>query len=179
MLLAQPLARGESPETRARQLFEHAEALYALTRFDEALGEYEKAFEVRPLPGFLFNIGQCHRQLQHWDKAAYFYRAYLERQPHARNRSIVESLIAEVNEKRSDGPSARATAGAVVPPGADLRGDVSAAPGGSEHVPLYRRWYLWGSVGGVLLVGAGVGLGVGLGSRVDLAQGTLSTIDAR
>src|SRR5947207_2642735 len=84
---------------KAKELFGHAEALYALTRYAEALAEYERAFETRPLPGFLFNIGQCHRQLGRWEKAAYFYRAYLERQPEARNRDLVNSLIAEMDQK--------------------------------------------------------------------------------
>jgi hypothetical protein len=189
LLLAQPLGRASPTDpalAHSRELFEHAEALYTLTHYEEALVEYERAYEARPLPGFLFNIGQCHRQLQHWDKAAHFYRAYLDRMPTARNRSIVESLIVEMEAKQGQAPSAQPAAGPrpALPPGADLRSSSLTPAGGGTRTdpptPLYRRWYLWAGIGGAVLVGAGIGLGAGLGgSGVDVAQGTLGTVDAR
>jgi len=40
---------------------------------------------------------------------------------------------------------------------------VTATP--SEKKPLYKKWWLWTIVGGVVVVGLGVGLGVGLSQR--------------
>jgi len=196
-----PTARAATdPATaRAKALFDHAEALYALTRYDEALAEYEKAFEARALPGLLFNIGQCHRQLHHWEKAAYFYRTYLERQPGARNRALVESLIAEMDQhQRAESaaaaspatapPPVRAPAAATapsvasapVPAGADLARPIAVAPR-SSRAPLYRRWWVWAGAGAAVVVAGAIGLGVGLGESGPGAapQGTLSTVDAR
>ena len=62
------------------------EKLFALGRFDEALEQYEKAFEAKPLPGFLFNIAQCHRNLGNIDQAIFSYRKYLREAPDADNR---------------------------------------------------------------------------------------------
>jgi len=50
-------------KTEAKLLFKRAQLAYKLGKFENALGEYSKAYEMLPLPGFLFNIGQCHRQL--------------------------------------------------------------------------------------------------------------------
>ena len=38
----------------ARQAFEQAEKSYALGKFDDALKLYEHAYDLKPLPGFLF-----------------------------------------------------------------------------------------------------------------------------
>jgi tetratricopeptide (TPR) repeat protein len=201
--------REKDPTTaRARELFEHAEALYALERYDEALAEYAKAFEARPLPGFLFNIGQCHRQLAHYERAAYFYRTYLERDPRARNRALVESLIAEMDEKalRKTPPvepppvepppvepvaEQRPHDVPVAPPTLEPPAPAPApaprvtplppitAPAPETPRPAYKRWYVWTAVvGSVALAGLAVGLGVGL-TQSGLPHGTLTSIDAR
>ena len=44
-------------------LFERAQASFSQGRFDEARADYQAAYEAEPLPAFLFNIGQCHRNL--------------------------------------------------------------------------------------------------------------------
>src|SRR5205823_148602 len=66
VLLAGRAAADETADvTAARELFERAEVQYTLRHWDAALALYEQAYERKPLPGFLFNIGQCHRQLGH------------------------------------------------------------------------------------------------------------------
>src|SRR5205085_1348650 len=59
-------AADANPEelARARRAFKKGEKLYALGRFEEALKEYERAFEIVELPELLFNIGQCQRNLE-------------------------------------------------------------------------------------------------------------------
>src|SRR2546423_10312666 len=80
--------------------FNAAQSAYNLGRFDEALEGYTKSYELKHLPALLFNIAQCHRQLSHFERAAFFYRRYLALSPRApKNASLVESLIAEMDEK--------------------------------------------------------------------------------
>ena len=72
-------------------------------QFDRALVLYKKAYELKPLPGFHFNIGQCYRKLGQCDKALEHYRQYLEqskrprrasrRRIWSRNRADVMQLI--------------------------------------------------------------------------------------
>jgi tetratricopeptide (TPR) repeat protein len=68
---------------------------YDLGYFEQALREAEQAYRLYPLAQILFNIGQCHRALKHWDKAAFFYERYLQKLPDAPNRERVEQLLAE------------------------------------------------------------------------------------
>src|SRR4051794_24258540 len=77
---------GDPALAQAKAVFGEAEKQYALGRFEEALKHFERAFELKPLPEFLFNIGQCHRNLGHWERANFFFQGYLNRVPKARNR---------------------------------------------------------------------------------------------
>src|SRR5205085_2780846 len=49
-------------------------------------------------PAFLFNIGQCHRQLGHVQDAITFYRAYLRNLPNADNRDEVKELVSKLEQ---------------------------------------------------------------------------------
>ena len=66
---------------RARALFDEAEGHYARGAYADALAGYAKAYQVLPLPAFLFNIAQCHRMLGKYDRAIYFYEGYLRDSP--------------------------------------------------------------------------------------------------
>jgi tetratricopeptide (TPR) repeat protein len=92
----QPTAAA-TPQARqaARQHFQRGEKEYKLGHFEKALQAYSQAYDVLPLPGFLFNIGQCHRKLGHFERAIFFYRGYLREKPQAANRQVVEQLIAD------------------------------------------------------------------------------------
>jgi tetratricopeptide (TPR) repeat protein len=64
-----------------RTRFDEAQAAYDLGRFEQASQLYGEAYELSPLPAFLFNIAQCQRKLGHWGRAAFFYRRFLARAP--------------------------------------------------------------------------------------------------
>lgn len=135
----------------ARKHFKRGEKLFALGRFEEALAEYTAAFEAYPAPEFLFNIGQCHRNLGDLKKAIFSFKKYLRLKPDAENREAVEKLIAELQEEldrqRAAENTPRKHAGprlGPIPRG-DGRDDVPRAGG-----PIYTRWWFWT---GVLVVG--------------------------
>jgi tetratricopeptide (TPR) repeat protein len=180
LLMALPAAAAPpDPATvRAKELFTHAEALYALTKYDQALAEYEKAYETKPLPGFLFNIGQCHKNLGNYDKALHFYRAYLERDPGARNRALVESLIAETTEQARAHPAEPPAPQPEKQPDKPIVDLHPPAQPPVDEVPLQRRWYVWAGVAGLVVILA-VALGVGFGIASSTPHGKLTTIDAR
>ena len=93
------VARADDATRRARTHFVRGEKLFALGRVEAALDEYELAFEAKPLPDFLFNIGQCHRNLGDYESAIFSYRKYLKLAPDARNREAVEKLIARLEDE--------------------------------------------------------------------------------
>jgi tetratricopeptide (TPR) repeat protein len=94
-------ARGQTDEeeARARKLFSQAEVHFNLQEFKKALELYTTAYKLRPLPGFLFNIGQCQRYLGKYEEALFSFKIYLVRVPNPPNRAQVEQLI-DMIEKR-------------------------------------------------------------------------------
>src|SRR6516162_8738898 len=96
LALAAP-AGAQSMKKGAKAYFEKGASEYNLGHFAEAIVQFEKAYEIDPAPILLFNIGQCHRQTGNKERAAFFYRRYLEQNPKAENRAEVESRIAELD----------------------------------------------------------------------------------
>jgi tetratricopeptide (TPR) repeat protein len=133
------VASAEDAATRtAKRHFAKGEKLFALGRFDEALAQYEQAFEAKPLPGFLFNIAQCHRNMGDVDQAIFSYRKYLRLQPDADNREAVERLIEELEEEKAR------RGNQVI-----LRDPPPVRKPGPKQKPIYARWWFWGGVAAV------------------------------
>lgn len=153
MFVALPrVARADDPATRtARRHFEQGEKLFALGRFDEALDEYQDAFDAKPIPAFLFNIGQCYRNLGDYDQAIFSFKKYLHLRPDAPNRDAVEDLIDKLEEKRERGEGHRRHLdGGTKPPPPPPRVVVTSTP-------IYKRWWFWTGI--AVVAGAG-GFGV-------------------
>ena len=124
-------AHADDPATRAaRRHYERGEKLFALGKFDEALEEYQTAFDAKPLPGFLYNIGQCYRNLGDYDQAIFSFKKYLKLEPEASNKEAVERLIEELEEKKAQGESAKFIRKKKEP-----------------DKPVYKRWWFWAGVG--------------------------------
>ena len=85
----------EGPTERAKALFATGNKHYELGEYALALEVYKKAYRVKALPAFQFNIAQCHRKLGQHKEAIAMYQAYLVGVPRAENRALVESLITE------------------------------------------------------------------------------------
>lgn len=94
-VLAVSGAFADDNKQAAKKHFKIAEQHHKLGRFKDALREYSKAYELAPLAGFLFNIGQCHRLLGNYERAIFFYEGYLREKPGAKNRKAVLKLIRE------------------------------------------------------------------------------------
>jgi tetratricopeptide (TPR) repeat protein len=93
-------AKAKAPdEKEARRLFQRAELSFNLGKFGEALTDYQSAYEAKPLPGFLFNIAQCYRNLGDSERARFFFRRYLALDPRTPNRRRVEELIDEMTKQ--------------------------------------------------------------------------------
>jgi tetratricopeptide (TPR) repeat protein len=107
---------------------------YDLGFFDKALHEAEDAYRRDPLPLILFNIGQCHRALEHWEKAAFYFRRYLQKLPDAPNRALVESLLTAIDYKLkaqqlpAPAPAPVVVVAAPPPPASSPATPVSIAP---------------------------------------------------
>jgi len=142
------LARADDTGVRAaKRHFERGEKLYALTKFKEALDEYQQAFDAKPIPDFLFNIGQCYRNLGDYDSAIFSYQKYLKLAPEASNREQVEQLIRDLEAKQQASDSRRL--------GLSRSPEPAPAPAGGGAI--YTRWWFWTGLG-VLAAAGGVGV---------------------
>jgi tetratricopeptide (TPR) repeat protein len=166
----QPRSVFADSKSEAKAHFREAQKHYNLSEFSQALGEFKEAYRLQPDPVFLYNIGQCERQLGHLEEASRFYRSYLRENPKAPNRQDVERKIDEIDETLRAQAKSESTAVAPPPqpnplpvpatPVADGRTDLTASTPGSsisDTPPIYKRWWFWAAVGAVA-VGATVGI---------------------
>jgi tetratricopeptide (TPR) repeat protein len=171
MLMTATVARADGPAD-ARTHWEEGTKLYDLGRYKDAAHEYEEAFRLKPDPAFLFNIGQAYRQGHEDELALRAYKGFLRRLPDTDNRSEVEGYIRQLqqrlDEKRKAAeaapppqpqpapqpapPQAPPQPQAVAPAPAPLVVAPAAPP--REHVPAYKKWWVW-TIVGVVVVGAG------------------------
>ncbi len=107
-LSAAALAGAQTAEQKARAEFQKGQTASDLAEFKEALGHFTEAYRLKPLAGFLFNIGQCQRQLGAYKEAAFFFRRYLDSNP--ANAGVVKDLLAEVEGALKEQERARSEA---------------------------------------------------------------------
>jgi tetratricopeptide (TPR) repeat protein len=183
-----PVAAATGDNRPGRLRFEMAETKFNLGKFEEAAVDYQAAYEAEPLPAFLFNIGQCYRNLGDYERAQFYFRRYVELDPRSANRPAADDLIAEMDrlaegQRTAAPPPALASLPAAVSgaraederahafaPVVTRKDDTTAA-----RPPFYRRPWFW--VGGAAVVAAAVAAGV-LITRDD-RQPSLRPIDAR
>ena len=113
------------------------ERLFKLGRYDEAVAEYRRAYELRADPRLLYHIAECYRELGAKQQSLFYYERYLAAAPEAPERDEVLDKITEL-----EGPRLlRARPRMVM--------ESDAAP----PTPLWRRWWVWGAVAAVVAAG--------------------------
>src|SRR5450432_1802635 len=93
-----------------KQLYERATRAYDVGKYNEAIEEYQKAYEIGGDPPMLYNIAQAYRLNDQPGEALRFYRRYLQRAPGARNREDVERKIADLEKSVEEKRKAQAAA---------------------------------------------------------------------
>ena len=88
----------------AKAHFQQGKAFYEAGAWDDAIREYQKAYDLVPLPDLMFNIGQAWRMKGDNPKALEAYQKYLDRLPdgpladEARNHVAALKLKIQVEE---------------------------------------------------------------------------------
>jgi tetratricopeptide (TPR) repeat protein len=150
------VAAADDPAMRvAKRHFERGEKLYALTKFSDALDEYQKAFDAKPIPDFLFNIGQCYRNLGDYDSAIFSYQKYLKLEPDAPNRDKVEQLIADLEAKKDQSDTQRDTQRLGLARNRHTEPEPEPSAESEQDRPIYKRWWFWT---GIAVVGVAGGV---------------------
>jgi tetratricopeptide (TPR) repeat protein len=137
----------------AKSLYRRGSSEYALGHYETAATLFEQSFAQSNEPALLFNAAQAHRLAGHKGRALDLYQSYLRvAGQDAARRFEIEERIATLKEELAHPPLNH---------GLSEPGALSAAA--APDRPLYKRPWLWATVGGVVVaVGLGVGLGVGL-----------------
>jgi tetratricopeptide (TPR) repeat protein len=171
LMFAAPVQAQEGVEERAQALYAEGEAAYAGGNYESALESFNAAYELIPVPGLLFNIGQCHRKLGHHEQAADYFKRYLvEETDEIGNRAEVKELAAEEAKLAEE---ERAAAAANAPPVGTV------TPKEPTEPQIYEEPVFWGIAGGVALaaiVGGAVIIAV---ASTPPPAGSLGTFDLR
>jgi tetratricopeptide (TPR) repeat protein len=200
--IALPAAAASPALDDARKLTAKASVEYDVGHFDQALDLYTKAYERYPKPALLFDIGQCHRLLGHYERAIFFYQGYLRGKPEAANRALVEQFILDsqkqLDAQRAAGPVSPPASEATPPPPpaaapAPAPSDASASPPASNDTLAQRpdstsaptsaptAWPLL-RIAGVATAGVGVvllGVAIGEGLQASSLSNQVSQISSQ
>lgn len=80
-------------DAEARGLFEAGRAAFDQGRYPDALGYFDRAYQLSRRPQLLYNLGQVHDRLRHDEDALQAFQQYLKQVPGAENRTEVEHRI--------------------------------------------------------------------------------------
>ncbi len=161
-LLATRVAHAEDPSTKsAKRHFDRGQKLFNLGKFDEALDEYQQAYEAKEIPAILFNIGQCYRNLGDYDAAVFSFKKYLKLEPDADNREQVEDYIAELETEQEKGNSKK------------FKLDKKREDPEETASPVYKKWWFWT---GIAVVGVAGGVGIYAATRPDPTAPPMTTL---
>jgi len=84
----------------ARKHYQLGEMLYKTSNHKGALVEFEKAYELEPLPALLFNIARCYEVMADVAQAIKIYRLYLKKQPGSPKRALVEARLKNLEKRK-------------------------------------------------------------------------------
>jgi len=89
----------EAEKVELIELIDEGSAAYDEGRFEQAVNVFHQAYELAPLPDFLYRLGLAYERLGEDARAVEYYRSFLNEVPRAEERGRIESTI-DVIERR-------------------------------------------------------------------------------
>lgn len=89
----------------AREHYQRGTKFYDIGRYDEAIREFEAAYEAKSDPAFIYNLAQAHRLAGHNQEALQLYRNYLRYVPNPPNRTDIDERIRGLEKAVAERPS--------------------------------------------------------------------------
>jgi tetratricopeptide (TPR) repeat protein len=103
LVLAGSPARGQSEGgDEALELYRKSEESYKAGRLEDAIELLRRAYDKRPEPAFLFNMGRAYERLRDLPHAIEAYSRYLDAEPAAKNRADVSRTIATMRHQQAE-----------------------------------------------------------------------------
>jgi len=140
----------QADEDAAKAHFLAGSAYYEQANYADAVKEFIEAHRLSQRPDLLYNISVCYERLGRWDDAIASLKQYLTERPEAPDRAVIESRIANY-EQRRDQEKARAAA----PPPVAAAPPPPVAPAPRRHV---ASWIVGGIGAGLLIAALGTGV---------------------
>jgi tetratricopeptide (TPR) repeat protein len=91
------------PLKASQAAFDRGQAAYAAGNFREAAAAFTAAYELNPIPEFLYNIGAAYHRAGDTKRAVQNYQLYLSKRPDAKDADQVRNMIHKLLEKTGDG----------------------------------------------------------------------------
>jgi len=114
----------------AKEHWSRGTSFYDLGRYDQAITEFEAAYQLKNDPAFLFNLAQAYRMAGKHERAVHFYKTYLRYVPKAPNRADIEEKI-----KTGEQLAAQQAAGTLPPPTTTTPPPVTTTPPPGSTTP--------------------------------------------
>ncbi len=133
-LQAVPAAADKREDTRFGELVKEATAAYGAGKLEESVALLEQAYAIKEDPRLLYNIAKAQEGLGLWQEARDGYRAYLEKDPKAANRDVVQGRIAVLEKQIAESQHQAATAERLAADQAETDGKRQ------EAIAKYRRY---------------------------------------
>jgi tetratricopeptide (TPR) repeat protein len=126
---------GGASAPSAREHYQKGTSYYDLGKYNEAIREFEAAYEIKNDPALLYNLAQSHRLAGNPEQALRFYRTYLRYVPKAPNRAEIddrikqlEALVAQKNAAQTAPPKE------AIPPGGTVSPPATTPPAATTPV---------------------------------------------
>ena len=132
----------------AKEHYNRGTSFYDLGRYDDAVKEFEAAYQLKNDPAFLYNLAQSYRQAGNHERAVHFYKTYLRYVPKAPNRADIEEKIKSEEQLAAKGTGTGTTppppgtgttpppgTGTTPPPGTGTEPTVVLPPPGTGMTP--------------------------------------------
>ena len=165
MLVGATAATARADETEsAKAHYVRGTKLYDLGRYQEAAKEYEATYELKDDPALLFNIGQAYRLGKQYPEAIRAYKSFLRRVPESPQRAQIEAHLKVMQEEvdRQEAATKKPPPPPTeTPPPAAIATTPPPATTSADK-PIWKKWWLWTIVGGVVVAGVVVGVTVGV-----------------
>jgi len=177
-----PLVASAEPRQDADAHARRGVALYNLGKFEDAIAEFERAYELFQSDALLFNLAQAHRKLDHCDRALHYYNEFLAGKPAPAIAAQVEELLPKLEaacRTKYEPPTAPATAAPAPEPvrTAAVTPEVPEAPPPAPvaSAPTFAV-SASGTVGGVISGGTAPATGVRAAVTVPVSSAELGGV---
>src|SRR5438270_11973073 len=90
----------QADEDAAKAHFLAGSAYYEQANYADAVKEFNEAHRLSRRPDLLYNISVCYERLGRWDDAIASLEQYLSERPEAPDRAVIESRIANYEQRR-------------------------------------------------------------------------------